>query len=130
MTQRFDLNIPDEMTLEDLEALHNEVLNAHNTIEARLAEAKQRAKNEAVAGIIKAMKKAGVDIYDVAVALGISFPNTSEVKAKEPKPKKEPAPPKFLNPITGETHSGRGQLPAWLKEARDAGKLEDFRIAR
>lgn len=48
--------------------------------------------------------------------------------AKTTAPKKAPAPPKFKNPATGETHSGRGQLPAWLKEARDAGKLEEFRI--
>lgn len=59
-----------------------------------------------------------------------SMPNkaTGTATAKTTAPKKAPAPPKFKNPTTGETHSGRGQLPAWLKEARDAGKLEEFRI--
>lgn len=57
-----------------------------------------------------------------------SMTNKGTGTAKTTAPKKAPAPPKFKNPTTGETHSGRGQLPAWLKEARDAGKLEDFRI--
>lgn len=53
---------------------------------------------------------------------------TAKTVAPTTATKKAPAPPKFKNPTTGETHSGRGQLPVWLKEARDTGKLEEFRI--
>ncbi|WP_432262803.1 H-NS histone family protein [Cupriavidus sp. TMH.W2] len=34
--------------------------------------------------------------------------------AKAPKAEKAPLPPKYRNPKTGETWSGRGRAPAWL----------------
>jgi DNA-binding protein H-NS len=37
--------------------------------------------------------------------------------------------PKYRNPQTSETWSGRGKLPRWLAAAMKSGrKLEDFRI--
>lgn len=129
MKKQLELKIPEAASLEELEALMDEIRTANADIEARLAEAKKAKKAEAVSKIVKAIKDAGLSIYDVMEAFGVHAeqPRTA---AKTTAPKKEPAPPKFLNPTTGETHSGRGQLPAWLKEARDARKLEDFRIAR
>ena len=41
-------------------------------------------------------------------------------KRGKPSPKKTPLPPKYRNPKTGETWSGRGRAPAWL-----AGRNKD-----
>lgn len=127
MKKQLELKIPEATTLEDLEALMDEIRNANANIEARLLEAKKAKKAEAVAEIVKAINDAGLTIQDVMESFGIHA-EQARTTARTTAPKKAPAPPKFKNPTTGETHSGRGQLPAWLKEARDAGKLEEFRI--
>lgn len=42
---------------------------------------------------------------------------------------KPAAAPQFRDPQTGKTWSGRGRVPAWIKEAEAVGKSrEDFRI--
>lgn len=124
--KQLELSIPEKANLEDLEELMEQVKATEAALETRLREAKKEKKAAAVAKIVKAMNEAEVDIYDLAEALGVR--TEAKTTGRTSGQKKHPAPPKFKNPATGETHSGRGQLPAWLKEARDAGKLEEFRI--
>lgn len=126
MKKQLELKIPEATSLEELEALMEEIKNANADIEARLNEAKKAKKAEAISEIVKTIKDAGLTIYDLMEAFGVQA--QQQHTAAKILPKKAPAPPKFKNPTTGETHSGRGQLPAWLKEARDTGKLEEFRI--
>jgi DNA-binding protein H-NS len=36
---------------------------------------------------------------------------------------------KYHNPATGETWSGRGRMPTWLKNKQDAGEeIEKYRV--
>lgn len=90
-------------------------------IAKQLAEATEKAKAEAVTKIQKTMDGAGMSIADLHAA----FPkpaatrNTSGVTL----------PPKFKNPETGDTWSGRGMQPKWLVAAQAAGKnIADFAI--
>lgn len=53
--------------------------------------------------------------------------NTSR-KVKSPKGSRRPAPVKYKGP-SGETWSGRGKQPVWLRTQIDSGrKLEDFKV--
>jgi hypothetical protein len=37
--------------------------------------------------------------------------------------------PQYLNPVTGETWSGRGRMATWLKRKHDAGEdIEKYRV--
>lgn len=38
---------------------------------------------------------------------------------------RKPVPPKYLNPETGATWSGRGKAPRWITEAESEGKSRD-----
>ena len=44
---------------------------------------------------------------------------------KRPASRKSALPPKFRNPKTGETWSGRGRAPAWLGKNRERFLIED-----
>ena len=114
-------------TQEDIAELEREAEAARQVAfaaEAKVKAAKEAARKQTMKAIADQLTASGITIHDLASFMGIAL----ESHTKEAKPKKEPAPPKFRNPETGETHSGRGQLPSWLKQARETGKLEEFRI--
>jgi DNA-binding protein H-NS len=74
-----------------LEKLHKEV-----------AVARDREIKQAIAEIREKIAEYAI----TAEELGFS--------SKSAKAKKKPLPPKYRNPKTGETWSGRGRAPAWL----------------
>lgn len=81
-----------------LERLHKEV-----------AAAREKEIAEAIETI-----KAQIAEYDIKPEeLGFSSPRTGNAR-------KRPLPPRYRNPKTGETWSGRGRAPGWL-----AGKNRD-----
>ncbi len=44
-------------------------------------------------------------------------------------PKKSPIKPKYRDPETGKTWSGRGEMAAWLREKKEAGEdIEVYRV--
>lgn len=60
----------------------------------------------------------------------------SAIKFRKPlrlgsKSSKTPPPPKYRDPDSGKTWSGRGQMPGWYKTAIEAGfTAEDLRIPK
>lgn len=60
------------------------------------------------------------DIRAKMKAYGISVADLSERKAK-----RKPVKPKYRNPSTGETWSGRGRTPRWLAAHEEAGKSRE-----
>ena len=52
--------------------------------------------------------------------------NVKAVKAAAPAPAvRAPVPPKYRNPETGATWSGRGKPPRWISDAESEGKTRD-----
>ncbi len=52
-------------------------------------------------------------------------------KGKSPKTRKPRAAPKYRDPDTGKTWTGKGRTPAWMQPHLDGGKnKEDFLIAK
>jgi DNA-binding protein H-NS len=65
------------------------------------------AQQNEIAAVIEDIKRTIVDFDLTAEELGFS--------ARRGRPaKKAPLPPKYRNPKTGETWSGRGRPPGWL----------------
>ncbi len=85
-------------------------LQAEITRLQREAESVRAAELAAVVDDIRAKMK----------AYGITAADLSERKAK-----RKPVKPKYRNPASGETWSGRGRTPRWLAAAEAAGKSRE-----
>lgn len=97
-----------------------ELLAQRAEIERKIAEAQREERAAAISKIKSLMAEYGLTAADIAG------------KTAAPKPAKAgggKVAPKYRNAATGETWSGRGLQPKWLKSAIEAGrKLEDFAI--
>jgi DNA-binding protein H-NS len=89
-------------------------------LEQQIVEAQRSQKAEAIAQIRALMAEHGLSLADLGHRLGTSAPRKTAV-AK--------VPPKFRHPSTGETWSGRGLQPNWLKASlNDGARLDEFKV--
>ena len=91
-------------------------------LEKKIADVQREAHTDAVAKVRALMSEFGLTAADIA---GRS--STSRVAGVPKAPSKVAA--KYRNAATGETWSGRGLQPKWLKAALAGGaKIEEFTI--
>jgi DNA-binding protein H-NS len=97
-----------------------ELLDQKQQLERQIAAMQSQARAEAIAKVKALMNEYGLSVADVA--------------GKQDKASSSPAAgkkvlPKFRDPQSGATWTGRGLQPKWLKAAIAAGKsLEEFSI--
>ncbi len=92
-------------------------------LEKQIEEATAHGRNEAIAQVKAMMAEHGLRISDLGGKAG-SAPKTAG-KAKTG----AKVAAKYRNTTTGETWSGRGLQPRWLKAALASGKkIEDFAV--
>ena len=97
----------------------NELLAQRAEIEKQIAETQSAERSEAVAKIKTLMSQYGLTLADIGSKSAPSRRGGSGAKVA----------PKYRDPATGETWSGRGLKPKWLKAAIDSGRsLDDFAI--
>ncbi|MBV8502667.1 MAG: H-NS histone family protein [Paucibacter sp.] len=93
-----------------------DLLAQRAALDAQIAQTKDKERGEAVAKIKTLMSEYGLTVADLS-ARASKAGKTSKVAAK------------YRNKATGETWSGRGLQPKWLKAAIGGGaKLEDFHV--
>ncbi|MDI1258285.1 H-NS histone family protein [Aquabacterium sp.] len=93
-------------------------------LERELAAAKNEERNAVIVHIREAMKTHGLMLAD----LGPKFAKYAKEPSVFPGTGQKVA-PKYRNPSTGETWSGRGNKPRWLQAEVDAGSsVESFLI--
>lgn len=93
-----------------------ELLAQRAALDAQIAETKDSARIEAVAKVKSLMAEYGLTVADLSMRTP-KVAKVSKVAAK------------YRNQATGETWSGRGLQPKWLKAAVTGGaKLEDFHV--
>ena len=89
-----------------------------------IAEAQMHARREVIAQIKQLMTENGLTAADLAESgRGKRGPKPSLADAPAPSRSKVAA--KYRDPNTGETWSGRGLMPKWLRAAVDAGHSRD-----
>lgn len=98
-------------------ATYKELLAEKEALEARLAEMRSSEIAEVVGRIQQLMSDYGLTVEDLAGKRRRGRPAGSarQVAAKE----KTSLPPKYMDPKTGATWSGRGRAPAWLGKNRN-----------
>ncbi|WDR87721.1 H-NS family nucleoid-associated regulatory protein [Burkholderia ambifaria] len=79
-----------------------------------------KEREKAIADAIAAIR-AKIEEFDIT-AEELGFLPMGAVAAAKPK---RALPPKYLNPKTGETWSGRGRAPAWLGKNRARFLIKD-----
>lgn len=95
----------------------NELLAQKAALEKQIAETQHAERQSAIAQIKTLMAEYGIAATD----LGTRGPKKGGTGAK--------VAAKFRNKATGETWSGRGLQPRWLKAALETGKkLSDFAV--
>lgn len=101
-----------------------ELLAQRAEIEKKIADAQREERATAIAEIKRLMAEFGLTAADIAG-------RTPSARPASPGPKAGgKVAPKYRNGATGETWTGRGLQPKWLKAALASGaKLEDFTIA-
>lgn len=102
-----------------------ELLAQRAEIEKKIADAQREERSTAIAKVKALMAEHGLTAADIAG----KTPTVRVAATPGPKAGGKVA-PKFRNGATGETWSGRGLQPKWLKAALASGaKLEDFAIS-
>jgi DNA-binding protein H-NS len=95
----------------------SELLAQKAAIEQQIAEAQRAERASAVAQVRALMADHGLTLADLSA------------KSAAPKRAGAKVAPKYRDAATGDTWSGRGLQPKWLKQALASGKqLSDFAI--
>ena len=95
----------------------SELLEQKAALESRIAEARRTERAEAIAKVRALMAEHGLSVTDLTA------------KATAAKRSGAKVAPKYRDAATGDTWSGRGLQPKWLRAALATGrKLEEFAI--
>jgi DNA-binding protein H-NS len=107
--------------LKDLLAQKAALDNQQAELERRIAETKRTERAEAIARVQSLMAEYGLTLADLGARLPAARPAKSGTGTK--------AAVKFRDAATGQTWSGRGLQPNWLKAALAGGRtLDEFRV--
>lgn len=99
-------------------ATYQELLKQRENLEAEIEKARRAEVAAVRAQILDLMSTYGLAVADIGLKSTRRAGKTGVKVA-----------PKYRNPQTGDTWSGRGLKPTWLKTKLDAGaKLEDFAV--
>ncbi len=93
---------------------YKELLKQREALEQQIAEARQRELNDAIRQVRALIAEHGLTAQDV-------FPAGKAAKSGSAKAGAKVA-PKYRNPATGETWTGRGKAPKWI-EGQDRGQF-------
>jgi len=97
----------------------NELLAQKAALDKQIAETQREERTGAIAKVKALMSEHGLTMADLSTRSGNAAPRKSTGKVAA----------KYRNPATGDTWSGRGLKPNWLRSAVDSGrKLEDFAV--
>lgn len=100
----------ENMSVEELQSHQAQILAQHEAYEKRIAELRKVERDSDLQTVLKLVGKHQFTAKDVPL-------HSPGGKAGKPKGEGTPAlaVPKYKNPETGETWSGKGRTPAWLE---------------
>lgn len=106
---------PDPDTMSNLQDL----LTQKAALEAQIASLQSLARIDGIAQVKALMTEHGLTIADLSEHAPTGFRKAGASKVA----------PKYIHPATGQTWSGRGLMPKWLKASMSANQsLNDFAI--
>lgn len=107
-------------TLQELLAQRAQLQEQIQALDAQINTQQQEQKAAVIAEMLARMREAGIAPQELIAKSGGS--KNAATKGKR-------VPVKYRNTATGDSWSGRGKQPNWLKQALAAGrKLDDFAV--
>ncbi|SRR5690554_5533411 len=91
--------------------------------QAAALEKKQRAP--IISDIVRSMREYDITPEEIDAAFNRRTRGPSKSAAKKAGTTRAPVPPKYRNPETGATWSGRGKPPRWVSDAEKSGTSRD-----
>lgn len=108
-------------TLQELIAQKSQLAEQLATVEKQIAEAQSGQRTEAIAKVRALLADTGLTMADIG---GSATPRAERAPAAPSK-----VAPKYRDPVSGQTWSGRGLKPRWLTAAIATGKTpNDFAL--
>jgi DNA-binding protein H-NS len=99
-----------------------DLINQRNALDAQIAEAQRADRVAAIEKVRSLMAEYGLTAADLAGRVATGTRRTSSAKGGK-------VAPKYRDPATGDTWSGRGLQPKWLRAALADGRpLSDFSV--
>jgi len=92
---------------------YQELLQQREALEQAIESARQREMSQAMQKVREIIAEFGLTVQDV-------FPSGRSAKASGSKPVNKVA-PKYRDPVTGQTWTGRGKAPKWI-DGQDLAK--------
>lgn len=106
------------MATQSLKSIESQI----RKLQARAQTMRDKDRKPVIAAIVKQMKAHDISIAEVTAALGAKTRGTRRAAGKPAAAKSRgKLAPKFRNPETGDTWTGRGRTPRWIVEAEQAG---------
>lgn len=91
--------------------------------QALALQAKQRTP--VIASIVRSMREYDITPEEIAAAFNKRKPARTATRTTTASTTKRTVPPKYKNPETGATWTGRGKAPRWVSDAEAAGKSRE-----
>lgn len=123
--------MPDILASENFDkASLEELLNARTKLEGEIRARQSVERTRALAEIRQIMVTHGLTLKDLGVAARRGSARDPAVVGSEQPAAKRIAPstkvrPKFRDPETGDSWTGRGMTPKWLRDHEEAGRPRD-----
>ena len=122
--------MPDILASENFEgASLQELLNARTKLEGEIRARQSVERTKALAEIRQIMATHGLTVKDLGAAARRGSSRGAAAEGDDSVPAKRPiAPPstkvraKFRDPETGDSWTGRGMTPKWLRDHEEAGR--------
>lgn len=120
--------MPDILASENFEgASLQELLNARTKLEGEIRARQSVERTKALAEIRQIMTTHGLTLKDLGAAARRGSSRDVAADGSEPPPAKRQMPStkvsaKFRDPDTGDSWTGRGMTPKWLRDHEEAGR--------
>ena len=120
--------MPDILASENFEtASLQELLNARTKLEGEIRARQSVERTKALAEIRQIMATHGLTLTDLGTAARRGSARDAAADGSEPAPAKRMIPStkvsaKFRDPDTGDSWTGRGMTPKWLRDHEEAGR--------
>jgi DNA-binding protein H-NS len=116
------------MTRADYATQRRKLQKEIERLQKQAAALDQKQRVPVINDIIRTMREYNITPEEIVTAFnqkGTRAARSASKPAGNARAVRNPVPPKYRNPETGATWSGRGKPPRWVTEAEAAGKSRD-----
>ncbi|HUH86707.1 MAG TPA: H-NS histone family protein [Pusillimonas sp.] len=113
------------MTRDTYAALQLKIQKEITRLQKQAQALQSRQRTPVIASIVRSMREYDISPDEIAAAYNKKKPARTATRATANTTPKRTVPPKYRNPETGATWTGRGKAPRWVSEAEAQGKSRD-----